>query len=504
MKTVLLFWVIFFMSFCVCKAQPVQQEWVRTYDGPDNLGYSIQAMAMDSSGNIIVTGWTLRQNAIQSYCTIKYSSSGVQQWISVYDGTSDRNVNKPAAIGVDLQGNIYVTGWSGNISVADYCTIKYNSSGVQQWVARYNNQGGGDNEAAALTIDPTGNCIVTGYSYGSNYSATIKYSTNGDSLWVTKQNSFESVSMTNDNQGNSYITGGSATIKYNSSGIQQWIANISGNRITLDNQNYVYTVGMQSGSYRTVKYNNSGVQQWAQIFSGSTSYARPYGIAVDNNYNVYITGYFYNGNAWDDYATIKYNASGNQQWVNIYNGTANSYDEAYSLCLDDSANVYITGKSTESSGNEFSTIKYNTNGIQQWILNYSGGGVEVIVDKNRNIFVTGGSAQSLNSGITIKYSQPIGIKKFVGNFPDHYFLEQNYPNPYNPNTNIKYQLPKQCFVMLDVYDILGRKVANLVNSLQNPGEYSYSFDALKLASGVYIYIINAGDFTATKKMILQK
>lgn len=88
--------------------------------------------------------------------------------------------------------------------------------------------------------------------------------------------------------------------------------------------------------------------------------------------------------------------------------------------------------------------------------------------------------------------------------PVEYSLEQNYPNPFNPSTTIRYSISKLSKVQLNVYDILGRQVATLVNKIQNPGVYNIPFNADKLASGVYIYRINAGDFTLAKRMMLVK
>ncbi len=83
-------------------------------------------------------------------------------------------------------------------------------------------------------------------------------------------------------------------------------------------------------------------------------------------------------------------------------------------------------------------------------------------------------------------------------------LEQNYPNPFNPATTIRYQLAAQADVSVMVYDILGRRVASLVNSTQQPGRYSVVFDASHLSSGVYLLRIQAGDFTDIQKMTLIK
>ena len=83
-------------------------------------------------------------------------------------------------------------------------------------------------------------------------------------------------------------------------------------------------------------------------------------------------------------------------------------------------------------------------------------------------------------------------------------LNQNYPNPFNPSTTISYQIPKDSFVTLKVYDVLGREVSKLVNEKQSPGNYSVNFNASKLSSGIYLYKIHAGNFIQSKKLMLLK
>lgn len=88
--------------------------------------------------------------------------------------------------------------------------------------------------------------------------------------------------------------------------------------------------------------------------------------------------------------------------------------------------------------------------------------------------------------------------------PSTVSLSQNYPNPFNPSTIISYQLPNNTEVRLDVYDVMGRRVATLVNSLQPAGEQNVTFDATNLASGIYIYRLQAGNQVMMKKMLLVK
>ena len=93
--------------------------------------------------------------------------------------------------------------------------------------------------------------------------------------------------------------------------------------------------------------------------------------------------------------------------------------------------------------------------------------------------------------------------------PEEFRLYQNYPNPFNPSTTIKYEIPDQVrndnvLVKLKIYDILGRKVATLVNKEQSAGGYEVQFDASHLTSGVYIYRLQSGSFVESRKMVLLK
>ncbi|NWG28991.1 MAG: T9SS type A sorting domain-containing protein, partial [Ignavibacteriaceae bacterium] len=88
--------------------------------------------------------------------------------------------------------------------------------------------------------------------------------------------------------------------------------------------------------------------------------------------------------------------------------------------------------------------------------------------------------------------------------PTSFSLEQNYPNPFNPSTKISWQSPVGSHQTLKIYDVLGNEVATLVDEFRVAGRYEINFDATGLASGIYLYRIQAGSFVETKKMILLK
>ena len=88
--------------------------------------------------------------------------------------------------------------------------------------------------------------------------------------------------------------------------------------------------------------------------------------------------------------------------------------------------------------------------------------------------------------------------------PTEFALKQNFPNPFNPTTNIQFDLPNDVFVKIKVYDVLGKEVANLVNEYKMAGSYIVSFNGSHLSSGIYFYKIEAGTFTDIKRMVLVK
>ena len=108
-----------------------------------------------------------------------------------------------------------------------------------------------------------------------------------------------------------------------------------------------------------------------------------------------------------------------------------------------------------------------------------------------------------------EYQGATGVAEKSTVTPSKFELYQNYPNPFNPTTTIKYTIPNvetrhALSLQLIIYDALGREVATLVNETQSPGNYSVQFDASKLSSGIYFYTLRAGEFSATKKMILMR
>jgi hypothetical protein len=113
-----------------------------------------------------------------------------------------------------------------------------------------------------------------------------------------------------------------------------------------------------------------------------------------------------------------------------------------------------------------------------------------------------------------EYSQTLEVTTSLnvngtGLVPEVYALHQNYPNPFNPTTQIQYDLPEESYVSINIYDLMGRKIRSLVNTHQDPGYRSIHWDATSdlgqpVSAGMYIYMIQAGEFRQTRKMVLLK
>lgn len=407
-------------------AQPIE-EWVARYSSTSND--EPYGVAVDHMGNVYVTGYTIGHG--NDYLTIKYDPEGNELWRAQYDGPSQKS-DKATAIAVDDSGNVYVTGSSySSDRYDDFATIKYNTSGVQQWVAVYSL--GSYDKATAITVDASGYVYVTGYgeqATGDNY-ITVKYSPTGAQQWASIYNgpyggygTDRAYDVAVDASGNVYVTGFSrstgsdydyATVKYNASGTQQWAKryNSSGTAddtayaLTLDASGYIYVTGTGGGYCSTIKYSASGSSQWLSRYTVSQSEA--YDIAVDGAGNVFITGY--SSGTDQDYLTVKYNSEGVQQWASNYTGTGGN-DQAKALALDDSSNVYVTGYSGGvGTGDDYATLKYNSSGTQEWVIRYNGTGNDiandVAVDAARNVYVTGSSVfpSCYKDYITIKYAE---------------------------------------------------------------------------------------------------
>ena len=632
--------VVFILALSVYSL--VTQEWVKRYNGTGSSDDAATVVKTDAAGNIYVTGYSKGTGSNFDIVTLKYNSAGVQQWVNRFDGIGNSE-DRPNSMVLDASGNVYVTGFTRHDttrSSEDYCTIKYNNSGVQQWIAIYNGPGDDVDFSADVKVDESSNVYVTGGSAIGDYfhCTTIKYNSSGIQQWVQSNDSASrGYSIALDNSGNVYVAGVISypridflIIKYNSSGAQQWLKRNSGlgennhdPKMVTDVSGNVYVTGAAYtggwGHYFTFKYNSAGIFQWQKTYIGPLNRLDyPNDIKVDAAGNVYVTGSSNRITLNTDCTTIKYNSSGVQQWVQRYIAADNLSSIGYCLSLDSWGNIYVSGKVQQAGQQgyfyDYLTLKYSPSGVQKWIQTYNGPGnssdvaVSNAVDAANNVYVTGFSIGfgTYADYATIKYSQGSSIywiirekidfisgvidtlvlsqilpqnygrmlknnlsgavKQLDQNHPNvaiirmnlfkfevnlliqlqilpfqlaqpliaganevigliqnmnvngnnlqpveeklTFSLEQNFPNPFNPSTKIRYEIPFNSFVTLKVYDVLGRETAALVSEDLSEGIHEVQWNASKYASGIYFYKLTAEidgqKFEKTMKMTLVK
>lgn len=409
------------------------------------------ALAVDAGGNVCVTGYGTDNMDFDEIQTVKYDSSKNLLW-AMHDDGGRMGSDAPIGIAFASSGDVLVCGNSeGSSTGNDFYAAMYrsNDNGPHvQWRQTYNGPSN-DDIFRAMALDPDGNVFVTGSSYGdgtfSDY-ATVKYAGSGQPAWPAaarydksgyEDYPYSMAAVTVDASRYVFVSGQSyestdagwrseiATVKYDSnSGGQQAETRHSGTcssssqALAADATGNVYVVGRiavsgQSGNFLTVKYNSSLVQQWEQAYDGPVhGNDRAVAVTVDSMGNVYVTGISVGSGTGNDITTVKYDSNGNQLWVAPYDGPDRLGDQPVAIKTDSQGNVYVLGSSQGStSSTDFVTIKYSSGGAQIWAVRYNGpsNGADtpygLAVDASGNVYVAGGSigSSTYEDYVTIKY-----------------------------------------------------------------------------------------------------
>jgi hypothetical protein len=427
----------------------VDTVWTRRYDGSGHTSDNGAGVAVDDSANVFVAASVYNTGTGWDAGVLKYGPDGTLKWAAFYDD-SLHGSDQARALALDSRGNTYVAvaGFGGH-TYTDFVVVKFDRAGNLRWTRRYTNAGDSTLDAPVdIVADRAGGIYVTGQSISGTSNpdwATVKYDTAGNRIWVDRyDNGLQDwpTAIAVDSSGNPVVTGTSVvsgsydcyTIKYYSAGGRIWTRNYNymglsdqGNDVACDRSGNTYVAGysvVNTSSYTnylTIKYDASGNQSWVQLYTYAGFTNQAFAIAADPSGNATVTGVGVISGVNDPVlATVRYSTAGAQLWARAYNGPyTNGDDRGRAVTCDGSGNSYLLARSQNAAGNtDFVTIKYNANGDTLWQRRYNGpdNSAEepsaVAADAAGQAYVTGSSYSTANGAdvMTIKY----GLRQDVG------------------------------------------------------------------------------------------
>ncbi|MEO0095902.1 MAG: SBBP repeat-containing protein [candidate division WOR-3 bacterium] len=422
------------------------QRWVARYNGPANLVDGGNAIVVEPSGNVYVTGRSGDSPSTFECTTIKYDSMGNERWVRRYHFAPSFYNDTGWGIAIDPFGYLYVILSSTTPdSYDDIAVIKYDSLGNLIWVRRYNGPGNDYDWPFDIAVDCFSNVYITGRSIGDGTGfdyVVIKLDSAGNEKWIRRyngsgNNTDEAYSIAVDRHGNVFVTGVSinlvgnldfVTIKYDSLGNERWVKtynspnnlNEYGATLAIDSSSNVYvfggtwSLGTFPSDYILIKYNAMGDTVWTRRYNGpANGDDRPAKIVFDLRGYVYVTGSSYtDASSQTDFCTVKYDTNGNVLWVRRYNGPGSGNDQPKAITVDSYGNIYVAGKCRGPVDDDYATVVYDSIGHQLTAQVYDGPGdwedaaQDIVVDPHGHFFITGfsGGINSAYDFTTICYS----------------------------------------------------------------------------------------------------
>ena len=458
--------------------------WTKTFGGIlENCGYSVQ---QTSDGGYIIAGYIGPQIGLRDVYLIKTNSNGDTIWTRTFGGPYD---DWGWCVQQTIDGGYIIVGFTDSYSVSSYgdvYLIKTNMDGDTIWTRTF----GGSSTEFGFSVQQTSDSgyIIAGWtnSYGSG---------NAD-VYLIKTDDF---------------------------GIEQWSKTFGGSGGDLglcvqQTGDGGYIIAGYTGSYGAgsadvylIKTDEYGNESWSQTFGGNDS---DWGWCVqqttDGGY--IITGHTYSyGAGLSDSYLIKTDSSGNQQWSQTFGGSSWDNGSSVQQTIDGG---YIIAGSTSSYGAGSSNvylIKTDSSGNQQWSQTFGGsstdGGLSVQQTSDGGYIISGWTSYSCDWIVVylIRLESELSVEDLCEPCrPYQFALHKAYPNPFNPETNLTFDLPHAGEISLIIYDIAGREIVRLIDGFQPAGTHETTFDASNLPSGIYFARLTASSFHQTRKLLLIK
>jgi uncharacterized delta-60 repeat protein len=325
--------------------------WARRYEGPGNRGDWAYDVKRSPDGGIVVAGYSFGRGTEHDYLILKYNPVGDLLWAARYNPPRNRD-DVCESLAIDTKGNVYVTGIIRNVNTEyDMATLKYDARGRQEWLAFYAGPELNYDAAKDIGVDSEGNAYVTGYSFvgETEYDiVTVKYDTEGHEKWTKTHDGpthridcgLELLVLPD---GGVLVAGVSLDpvsgedcllIRYDGEGNQMWLSGFNGpgngadvpRSLALDANSNMIVAGYSRGKgtgrdFFVIKVDVHGRQIWQQLYDGgSNDEDVTTAMVVDPEGCIYVTGYSYDPETDFGYMTLKLGPDGQLVWTARYPG----------------------------------------------------------------------------------------------------------------------------------------------------------------------------------------
>ena len=469
-------------------AQGPDTLWTKTYGGSG--ADAARSMIRNSDGNIVVTGFTqnLQGNGLDIWI-LNIDTLGDTIWTVSYGGASNDDA---VEIIQSLDGGYFVIGntESFGAGMTDIWLLKTDADGDTLWTRTFGDSSQDVANSGYLSSD--GGVIISGSRIvptGVGYDGwLIKTDTLGDTVWTK-----------------SYGLPSSVNLEYGTSVLETY------DGFTVWTTKAI-AVGTGVAFTLISKYDNQGELLWRKGFDvpGEEQFNS---IIETSDGGFILTGWRVSESDGSiDLWLAKTDSNGDSVWTKSYGGSKE--DVGYDVLQTDDNGYLITGytQSFGAGGKDLWVIRTDSLGDSLWTRTYGGElgdeGWDIIRFGSSEYLIIG-NTQSFGNGsydiwLLMFSENPITAVENSAIQPNRFRLRQNFPNPFNPVTIIGYSLPRPGDVTLLIFNLLGEEVARLVDGFQPTGTYQIIWNASNVASGIYFYRLQAGDFVQTRKMVLLK